>query len=586
MLILMGFALIAGAATAITPCVLPVLPALLSASAVGGRRRPVGIALGLALTFTITIAGLASVIDGVGVADGTVRSIGIAVLLGFGLMLLWPRVAARVEAPLSRLARLGPRSRGDGFWSGMIVGGSLGFLYAPCAGPILAAVVSVSASQGSSLEILAIAVTFSAGSAAVLLVFALGGRRTVERIRAAGRGPALQRAVGVVMIATAGLMAADLDVRFQTALADHFPSFLVNPTSAIEKSGAVERRLADLRGESKFREQVPGGANRASLRNDGQRSSLPVLGEAPEFTDNQRWFNTGDRALTLRGLRGRVVLIDFWTYTCINCIRTLPVLRAWHERYRRRGLSIVGVHTPEFEFEKDAGNVEDAIRQNDLRYAVAQDNEFGTWNAWGNQYWPAKYLIDSRGRVRYAHFGEGSYDETEAAIRSLLQEAGAKRLGSEVQVRAETAARNVSTPETYLGWERAKGFLPRAPAAGERRYATFRGPLPQDRFTLSGTWDFGPQSARAVRESSLRVRFGARRVFLVMSSAGDAPRRVRVFLDGRPASGRVAGADARGGVVTVRGQRLYRLVSLPRVERRELELRIGPGVSAYAFTFG
>jgi cytochrome c biogenesis protein CcdA len=199
MLVLMGFAVIAGAATAITPCVLPVLPALLSASAVGGRRRPVGIALGLGITFTITIAGLASVIDGVGVADGTARSIGIAVLLGFGVMLLWPRLAARIEAPLYRLARLGPRSRGDGFRSGMIVGGSLGFLYAPCAGPILAAVVSVSASQGSSLEILAIALGFSAGSAAVLLLFALGGRRTVERIRAAGRGPALQRAVGVVM---------------------------------------------------------------------------------------------------------------------------------------------------------------------------------------------------------------------------------------------------------------------------------------------------------------------------------------------------------------------------------------------------
>jgi cytochrome c biogenesis protein CcdA/thiol-disulfide isomerase/thioredoxin len=586
MLILMGFAVIAGAATAITPCVLPVLPALLSASAVGGRRRPVGIVLGLAVTFTITIAGLASVIDGVGVADGTVRTIGIAVLLGFGLMLLWPRLTARVEAPLYRLTRLGPRTRGDGFWSGVIVGGSLGFLYAPCAGPILAAVVSVSASQGSSFEILAIAIAFSMGSAAVLLVFALGGRRTLERIRKAGRGPALQRAVGVVMIATAGLMAADLDVRFQTALADHFPSFLVNPTSAIEESGAVERRLADLRGEPRFREQVPGGTTRASLRNDGPRSNLPVLGEAPEFTDNQRWFNTGDRPLTLRGLRGRVVLIDFWTYTCINCIRTLPVLRAWHERYRRRGLSIVGVHTPEFDFEKDAGNVERAIQQNHLRYAVAQDNEFGTWNAWGNQYWPAKYLIDSRGRVRYAHFGEGSYGETEAAIRSLLQEAGAKRLGSEVRVQAETAARGVSTPETYLGSERAEGFLPAEPVAGERRYPVLRRRLPQDGFALTGTWEVGPESARAVRDSSLRVRFGARRVFLVMSSAGGAPRRVRVFLDGRPVSARVAGADAPGGVVTVRGQRLYRLVSLPRVERRELELRMGAGVSAYAFTFG
>ena len=586
MLVLMGFAVIAGAATAITPCVLPVLPALLSASAVGGRRRPVGIALGLGITFTITIAGLASVIDGVGVADGTARSIGIAVLLGFGVMLLWPRLAARIEAPLYRLARLGPRSRGDGFRSGMIVGGSLGFLYAPCAGPILAAVVSVSASQGSSLEILAIALGFSAGSAAVLLLFALGGRRTVERIRAAGRGPALQRAVGVVMIATAGLMAADLDVRFQTALADRFPSFLVNPTSAIEKSGAVERRLADLRGEPRFRESIPGGAPRASLRGDGPRSNLPVLGKAPEFTDNQRWFNTDGRALMLRGLRGRVVLIDFWTYTCINCIRTLPVLKAWHERYARRGLTIVGVHTPEFDFEKDAGNVERSVRQNGLRYAVAQDNEFGTWNAWGNQYWPAKYLIDSRGRVRYAHFGEGSYGETETAIRSLLEESGAKRLGGGVRARAETPAEGISTPETYLGWERAERFLPRAPEPGRRRYPGSRRSLPQDHLALAGTWDVSAQSARAVRGASVRVRFGARRVFLVLSSAGGAPRRVRLYLDGRALSARAAGADAHDGSITVRRQRLYRLVSQPRVERRELELRMDPGVSAYAFTFG
>ena len=328
------------------------------------------------------------------------------------------------------------------------------------------------------------------------------------------------------MIATAGLMAADLDVRFQTALADHFPSFLVNPTSAIEESGAVERRLADLRGESKFPEQVPGGANRASLENEGLRSNLPVLGKAPEFTDNQRWFNTGGRALTLSGLRGRVVLIDFWTYTCINCIRTLPVLRAWHQRYRDRGLSIVGVHTPEFDFEKDAGNVERAVRQNELRYAVAQDNEFGTWNAWGNQYWPAKYLIDSRGRVRYAHFGEGSYGETEAAIRSLLQEAGAKRLGSQVRVRAETAARSVSTPETYLGSERARGL----PARGARGGRTS---LPR----LSPAIAAGRLHPR--RQVGCRARVGARGAwFFAARALRRAARLPRNVLGGRCAASR------------------------------------------------
>jgi cytochrome c biogenesis protein CcdA/thiol-disulfide isomerase/thioredoxin len=577
MVVLMGFALVAGAGTAITPCVLPVLPALLSASAVGGRRRPVGIALGLMLTFTITIAGLASVIDGVGVADGTARSLAIAVLIGFGVMLLWPRLAERVEKPLYRLTRFGPRTRGDGFWSGVAVGGALGFLYAPCAGPILAAVVSVSATMGSSLDILAIALAFSAGSAAVLLLLALGGRRTIERIRSAGRGPAVQRVLGAVMIITAIAMSADLDVRFQTALADHCPSFLVNPTSSLEESDAVANRLADLRGEPRFH---------ATARKAGPKSSLPVLGDAPEFTDNQRWFNTpGSRPLTMRGLRGRVVLIDFWTYTCINCIRTLPYVRAWDRRYAQRGLAVVGVHTPEFGFEKNAGNVQRAVAQNHLGYPVAQDNDYGTWEAWGNQYWPAKYLVDARGRVRYAHFGEGGYGETEADIRSLLAEAGAARLGSRVHPTAEVPERAVSTPETYLGSKRADRFVGHAPSAGTRRYPG-ADRVPQDHLALRGMWRVTPESATADRGAALDVRFGARRVFLVLGSDGGKERKVRVLLDGRAIPARLAGTDVRDGVVTVRGQRLYRLVSLPRVERRLLTLQLEPGISGYAFTFG
>ncbi len=578
MVVLMGFALLAGAATAISPCVLPVLPALLSASAVGGRRRPVGIALGLALTFTVTIVGLASVVDGVGIADGTVRTLAIFVLLGFGLILLWPRLAERVEAPLYRLARLGPRSRGDGFWSGIAVGGALGFLYAPCAGPILGAVVSVSATQGSTLRIVAVALAYSAGSAGVLLALGLGGRRTVERIRAAGRGPALQRAVGVVLVVTAVVMATELDVRFQTALADRFPDFIVNPTKSIEESDAVANRLADLRGAPRFHSP-------SDSVSSGRPSSLPVLGRAPDFTDNQRWFNTDGRRLTIGGLRRRVVLIDFWTYTCINCIRTLPHVKAWYERYERRGLTVVGVHTPEFDFEKDAGNVEQAIGQNHLTYPVVQDNEYGTWNAWGNQYWPAKYLVDARGRVRYTHFGEGDYDQTETAIRSLLAEAGAGRLGSKTHASAEVPARDVTTPETYLNSERSEGFLPHALVAGTRRYPG-SDRLPQDGFALRGSWKVDPQSATSVHGSSLDVRFGARRVFLVLGPAGDHPGRVRVLLDGRPIPATRAGDDVHGGVVTVQRQRLYRLVSLPRVEHRLLTLRFEPGVSGYAFTFG
>jgi cytochrome c biogenesis protein CcdA/thiol-disulfide isomerase/thioredoxin len=569
------FAFVAGAGTALTPCVLPVLPALLASAGTGGRRRPLGVIAGLTLTFTVAIVALASLIDGVGLPDGTVRTLAVVVLLAFGLSLLVPAVAARVEAPLSRLARFGPRSRGEGFWSGLVVGGGLGFVYAPCAGPILAAVISVSATQGTSGELVAVALGYAAGSALVLLLIAYGGRRLLDRLRAAGRGAAVQRTLGAVMVATAVAVAADLDVRFQTALANDFPEFLTNPTRGLERSGAVEDRLAELRGRPRFHDTAQASSE----------TGLPVLGRAPEFAGNDRWFNTPANApLRLDQLRGRVVLIDFWTYTCINCIRTLPYLRAWDGRYRRRGLTIVGVHTPEFAFERDGENVEGAISQNRLRYAVAQDNDYATWNAWGNRYWPAKYLIDARGRVRYAHFGEGAYEETESAIRSLLAEAGAGRLGRTADARVETASPELATPETYLGYERAERFLPPL-RPGRGRYPGVP-ELPPVHFALSGTWNVSGESATAVGEARLDARVTARKVFLVLSSKDERPREVEVLLDGKPVGASEAGEDVAGGRVTVRDERLYRLVSLPDVQDRRLTLRFAPGVTGYAFTFG
>jgi cytochrome c biogenesis protein CcdA/thiol-disulfide isomerase/thioredoxin len=575
MVLLVLFAFVAGAGTALTPCVLPVLPALLASAGSGGRRRPLGVIAGLTATFTLAIVALASLVDGIGLPDGTVRALAVAVLLGFGVALLVPTLAARIEAPLSRLARFGPRSRGDGFWSGVLVGGGLGFVYAPCAGPILAAVVSVSATQGASGELVAVALGYAAGSALVLLLIAYGGRRVLDRLRAAGRGPAVQRTLGAVMVATAVAVAADLDVRFQTALADDFPEFVVNPTRALERSDAVEERLTELRGRPGFEE-----TERARV------AGLPVLGQAPDFTGNQRWFNTPANApLDLPGLRGRVVLIDFWTYTCINCLRTLPYLRAWDGRYRERGLTVVGVHTPEFAFERDADNVRRAIAANRLRYPVAQDNEYATWSAWGNQYWPAKYLIDARGRVRYAHFGEGAYEETEAAIRALLAEAGHDRLGEMTSARVETASPELATPETYLGYERAERFLPGPLRPGLGRYPGVD-ELPPVHFALSGAWNVSGESATAVRDARIDARVTARKVFLVLSSEDRRPRDVQVLLEGAPVRPAEAGEDVRGGRVSVREERLYRLLSLPRVEDRRLTLRVPPGVTGYAFTFG
>ena len=424
-----------------------------------------------------------------------------------------------------------------------------------------------------------IALAYSLGSASVLLALALGGRRVAGRIRRAGRGPAVQRALGAVMVLTAVAVAADLDVRFQTALASHFPAALVNPTGSLERSDAVERRLAELRGASRFAASARASAKEGAV--------LPDLGAAPDFENTQRWFNTaGGRPLTLAGLRGKVVLVDFWTYTCINCLRTLPYVKAWAERYRRDGLVVVGVHTPEFRFEHEAGNVATAIRANGLPYPVAQDNEYGTWQAWGNQAWPAKYLIDARGHVRYGHVGEGEYDNTETAIRSLLAEAGAERLGGDVQVRAGEVPDHRATPETYLGAARAKGFLA-APQRGVKRYPEVGDqPLAVNAFALGGTWHVDEESAEAVDAARLDARVSAKSVYLVLSSRGDRPRSVEVLLDGRPIPAAQAGADVRDGRVTVRGQRLYRLVALVATGEHRLTLEFDPGVSGYAFTFG
>jgi cytochrome c biogenesis protein CcdA/thiol-disulfide isomerase/thioredoxin len=596
MLILLGFAILAGAGTALSPCALPVLPALLSAGGVGGRRRPLGIVLGLSITFTVTIVGLASVVDGVGLGDDPLRDVAIAVLLVFGVALLMPDVAARLEAPLSRLARFGPRTTGDGFLSGMLVGGALGFVYTPCASPILAAVISVSAASGKTI---AIAIAYAAGSAVVLLLLALGGRRVFDRVRKAGRGPALQRALGAIMILTAVAIATNLDVNFDQFVAEKIPN--VNLTASLECSKTVTGKLHEITGRrAKFVaangssdcegsgtstvRDAPRDASQATLL--AAAHALPVLGTAPEFTETEDWFNTpGDKPLTLATLRGRVVLVDFWTYTCINCIRTLPYLKAWNAAYAKDGLTIVGVETPEFAFEKEASNVSDAIGQFGLRYPVVQDNNMGTWNAYGNEYWPADYLIDAKGQVRYATFGEGDYDKTETAIRALLAEAG-YQVGGKSHPTDVVVPSEIATPETYMGTARGQGWI-NGPKTGTHDYGPPpSGELQLNDFAYSGTWKIGEQPAEAISEAGVDMEFKAKNVYLVLSSPGERPLPVQVLLDGKPISAADSGADVHHGVVTVRRQRLYGLVSLPGDQQHRLSLRFADGVTGYDFTFG
>jgi cytochrome c biogenesis protein CcdA/thiol-disulfide isomerase/thioredoxin len=589
MLILIGFAILAGAGTALSPCVLPVLPALLSAGGVGGRRRPLGVVIGLTVTFTVTIVGIAGVVNGVGLGSDPLRDVAVAVLLAAGLALIVPGLADRLEARLSRIAALGVGgiriSGGDGFRSGLLVGGALGFVYTPCAGPILAAVISVSAASGRTV---AVAIAYALGSAAVLFALTLGGRRLFDRVRAAGRGAALQRTLGAVMLATALAIVAGVDVSFDQYVAEHIPE--VNVTAGLEKSKAVESRLSQITGHSaKFAQSAKAAvasrnASEATLLADAH--GLKDIGEAPEFTGTQRWFDTpSDRPLTLASLRGRVVLVDFWTYTCINCIRTLPYLKAWDATYRNKGLTIVGVHTPEFAFEHDAGNVESAIARFGLRYPVVQDNDMGTWNAYGNQYWPADYLIDTKGHVRYAAAGEGDYAQTETAIRALLAEAG-RSVGGMSHPRDVVKPSEVATPETYLGTARAQGWRG-GPRSGVHDYGpSAPAELGLNEFAYTGTWNIAAQPATAVSRAGVDAEFEAKNVYLVLSSEGERPRKMQVLLDGKPISAHAAGADVHDGAVTVTAQRLYSLVSLPTDQQHRLALRFAPAISGYAFTFG
>jgi cytochrome c biogenesis protein CcdA/thiol-disulfide isomerase/thioredoxin len=578
-MLLILFALVVGAGTAVSPCVLPVLPAMLSASASGGRRRPLGIVLGLTITFAITIIGIAKVVGDVGLGADPLRDVAIAVLGVFGVALVVPQIGDRLERPLAAFSRFGPRTKGDGFASGLLVGGALGFVYTPCAGPILAAVISVSAASGRAV---AVGLAYAAGTGLMLLVLALGGRRLLDRLRRSGRAAIIQRSLGVVMVLTAIVLATMLDVRLDQWIAENIPK--VNITAFVDNSKTVSKRLSEVRTHKVKFAPLTQAAGLPGVATP----SLPDRGAAPQFVGTEDWFNTpGDRPLTLTGLRGRVVLIDFWTYTCINCIRTLPYLEAWDKRYRSKGLTIIGVESPEFPFEKDAGNVANAIHQFGIRYPVVQDNNLDTWNAWANEYWPADYLIDKTGQVRYATFGEGDYTTTEAAIRALLAQAGAKDLGAGAKARDVIVPSSTPiTRETYLGTERASGWIENEPYAGKHSYVAPSYTMAVNDFAFGGTWTIASQQALAGAGASIDADVEAKNVYIVLSPPAHG-------------AGTVAGGGVRGPVrggatppppptatLDVTEQRLYQVAHFASDSRHSIGLQFSAGTSGYSFTFG
>jgi cytochrome c biogenesis protein CcdA/thiol-disulfide isomerase/thioredoxin len=609
MLLLILFGFVAGAATAVSPCVLPVLPIALSAGATGGRRRPLGIVAGLTVSFTFAVVALVYVIDALGLPNELVRDAAIVFLIVFGVVLIVRPLADRLEAGISRLTSRfgGPRTGGDGFWSGTAVGASLGILYLPCAGPILSGVIVVTASQSFNAGRIGVALAYGIGSAAVLYLLMLGGRRLVRPL--ARRGSLLQVATGAVMVLVALAMLGELDLKFQRNVTADLPSFLVNPAESLENADSAQAALNKIKGidphgigaiaaageaeeasggEPQPRPGEPGAGTAAAPEAEEDAVKLYEYGPAPEFADTERWFNTpGDKPLTMKGLRGKVVLIDFWTYSCINCIRTLPYLNAWYQRYRKDGLVIVGVHSPEFPFEREAANVKMAIEEEGIEYPVVQDNELGTWNAYANQYWPAEYFVNADGEVRYAHFGEGEYEEKETVIRELLREAGRSPGHGRTDAQGIAPSEGTTTPETYLGPYRAERIdetMEPALAPGLSDFES-SGEPPENEWALRGKWEVSLKSIAAREDASLRLNFGARRAYAVLGSER-GPKRMRVYLDGKPISAADSGKDVDGGVVTVNAQRLYNLVELPRVEHHVLELRPEEGIMGYAFTFG
>jgi thiol-disulfide isomerase/thioredoxin len=439
----------------------------------------------------------------------------------------------------------------------------------------------------------------------VLTLYTLGGRKLMTVVRRRARGHLVEQGLGLVLVLTGLAIATNLDVQFENALANgtaganhsSLLAFLVDPTHGLENSQAVQHRLNSLRPESKFVVRAREAATKAVPPTSGvsipgvSTPSLPDLGPAPNFTDNQRWFNTpAGRPLTLGQLRGKVVIVDFWTYTCINCIRTLPFLKGLYATYHRYGLEIVGVESPEFVFEQEASNVQQAINSDGLTYPVVQDNHLGTWNAYQNQYWPAEYLIDAKGEVRHTQFGEGMYKEDEAAVRQLLFDAGVRNLPPPTTAHAIMPSATPVTPETYLNPNQYQqyGQTFAQPVQSGTRHYTGSSHVALNEFALRGYWSITSESATPVQPgASIDAGVQAARTYLVMTSSGNVPRTGRVLLDGKPIPAADAGSDVKaGGTFTVTGQRLYSLVSLPGAQQHVVTVQVPAGVSAYDFTFG
>jgi cytochrome c biogenesis protein CcdA/thiol-disulfide isomerase/thioredoxin len=580
MLVLIAIGFVAGLITSISPCILPVLPVVLAAgvrrpqtneagdppsppkAAVGRLHvrswRPYAVVAGLVISFSAATLFGAVVLSALHLSDNLLRDAGIVVLVIFGLGLIFRPVGELIERPFIRLTGrpVNPSS------NGLILGLGAGFLFVPCAGPVLATIAVVGATHRVGFSAVVLTVAFGIGVAVPLLLLTLAGDALSRRTRALQRhAVALRVSGGVLML----VIAAAIGLNLTNGLQRHVPGYTTALQNAVEGNKTASKQLQQV--------QTGGAENAAATCTEGG-STPQACGAAPEITGINAWLNTaGDKPLTLAGLRGKVVLIDFWTYSCINCQRTLPHVEAWYRDYQKDGLVVIGVHTPEFAFEHVTSNVASQARALGVKYPIAIDNDYATWNAYGNQYWPAEYLIDASGVIRHVTFGEGDYDGTESVIRQLLATANpAQPLAAPTNV-ADTTPTETQTPETYLGYEYAPLHTTGAQPAQDQDHAyAFPTTLQPDTFALSGTWNDGQQALTAGADAKLELRYQADVVYLVMSGSGT----VTVAVNGATTS-----------TIAVTGvPKLYTLVKgnadLPAI----LTLSATPGVQAYDFTFG
>ena len=566
-----------GILTIISPCILPVLPFVFARADRSFLRSTLPLLAGMAATFAV-VATLAAVGGGWAVrANAIGRWAALLLLAVFGIALVFPRISDRLTRPLVALgSRLSERTPGEqeSVASSAVLGVATGLLWAPCAGPILGIIFTAAAINGASFNTTLLLLAYALGAATSLaLALLIGGRVFARMKQSLGASERIRQALGALVLIGVAAIALGLDTRVLSRLSSA-------QTASLESGLARKLGASQQMGESRARVDATG------------QLILPAEGELPPLDGLGPWFNTAP--LTREQLKGKVVVIDFWTYSCINCLRSIPYVKAWDERYRKDGLVVIGVHAPEFAFEREPANVARAVKDLGIRYPVALDNRYVVWSALKNNYWPAHYFIDANGRIRYHHFGEGNYAMSERVIRQLLAEAGRAPAGTMTNVSATGAQaaadfRQVRSPETYVGYGRAAAFASPGGLLRDQPKDYAAAPLSFNQWSLEGRWLDGRQSARSLTAGAkISYRFQARDLHLVLGSTSGKPVRFRVTLDGK-APGPDAGVDvSASGIGQVNEQRLYQLVRQKREARERLFTIefLDPAVEAFAFTFG